>query len=116
MPEKSEFVRQMEVVENNLQEYRLVCEERDRRLEECEGPHDFQCDRSLIPLHLQKYICSKCGGWVGHTEKVWYERGLEHKDKLIAKIKRFLVTSTWCAVGGVVDEVIDSVLGIIDEG
>jgi len=47
-----------------------------KRLEECEGPHDFQCED---PKSMRsKYVCSKCGGKISKTDWLWYERGLAH--------------------------------------
>ena len=47
-----------------------------KTLDECGGPHDFQSQDPGKPL--AKYRCTKCGGVVDGTDKLWYERGLEH--------------------------------------
>ena len=44
-------------------------------LDACAGPHDFQ---RLEERLLSKYRCTRCGGTVDGTDKLWYERGLKH--------------------------------------
>lgn len=46
------------------------------RLDECVGPHDFQCpDAAQLGA---KFTCSKCGGVVSGRDADWYARGLRH--------------------------------------
>lgn len=47
------------------------------KLKSCPGPHDF---RAMYPGRTfnQRYRCEKCGGEIGPTEQIWYQRGLEH--------------------------------------
>lgn len=50
-----------------------------KRLNECVGPHDFQCDMPNEPTSPQaRWVCSLCNGWVGGVNKKWYELGLKH--------------------------------------
>ena len=52
-----------------------------KRLDNCNGPHDFQ------PIHedgkklVRDYRCSKCGGKIDAIHKIWYCEGLEHGTK-----------------------------------
>jgi hypothetical protein len=49
-----------------------------RKLDGCQGPHDFaQVDPGPSKLGAT-YRCQKCGGTVGHLHKLWYEIGLRH--------------------------------------
>lgn len=43
-------------------------------LNKCEGPHTFKSHKVV----KFKWVCSKCGGHTSATQKVWYEKGLEH--------------------------------------
>lgn len=51
--------------------------ENDKRLKECDPPHDFSIALTLSP-RLKKWKCSKCKGEIDNIYKCWYEKGLEH--------------------------------------
>lgn len=46
------------------------------RLDECEGPHDFQ------PIgegrEFRRVRCSKCGGEISRLNRHWYEHAMRH--------------------------------------
>lgn len=51
------------------------------KLDECQGPHDFQCTKPERPFGA-RYECLRCGGEVTGVDAHWYEQGLEHGRKL----------------------------------
>ena len=62
-----------------------------KRLNECQGPHDFVGVESELRYTLKdgsvygRYVCKKCNGKVFPNDKIWYERGIEHGKKEISK-------------------------------
>lgn len=51
-----------------------------KRLDECEGPHEFELVGEDRPLK-SKYRCRKCKGELDRINHGWYQRGLEHGKK-----------------------------------
>jgi hypothetical protein len=52
-----------------------------KRLDECEGPHDFSIKKDPDRKIGSDWICTKCGGRISAPNKTWYERGLAHGHK-----------------------------------
>lgn len=50
-----------------------------KRLESCDGPHDFS--RRYKRGASTRYQCIKCKGNVDHNQKIWYELGIAHAMK-----------------------------------
>lgn len=50
-----------------------------KRLELCEGPHDFKPQVEKKMFH--KYTCTKCNGEVSADSVHWYSEGLKHGKK-----------------------------------
>ena len=46
------------------------------KLENCTKPHDFSIDMDKKKPFNKRYVCTKCGGYVWQSNKIWYERGL----------------------------------------
>lgn len=49
-----------------------------RKLNACEGPHEFVIDNPEEQLLRQRYRCTRCGGHIECRLYFWYKRGLEH--------------------------------------
>jgi len=64
---KEEIVKVFEKVKAN-----------SKRLDECEGPHEFEKQGKDIRA---KYRCGKCGGELDNIKYYWYMKGLEHGKK-----------------------------------
>jgi len=49
-----------------------------KRLRECEGPHNFEQKGEGLRA---TFVCHKCQGELKSHEHIWYMRGLEHGKK-----------------------------------
>lgn len=59
--------------------------ENKRRLKECRRPHNFELEKGSdkIPGMMRKRaFCTKCGGYIGYSEFVWYQIGVEDGEKI----------------------------------
>ena len=69
------MIPQIREIANQIMENR-------KKLDLCEGPHDFQhTDKERRPP-LGHWTCSKCGGWQDYIQVAWYQKGLEHGRKI----------------------------------
>lgn len=66
---KSEQIKIMEDIQRNRQ-----------TLESC-SRHDFSEEVEQPHRINKKWKCSRCGGIVDYSEKLWYERGLAHASQ-----------------------------------
>lgn len=93
-----------------------------KALDECRSPHDFSIciDRrtkeevSNPTPHQRfgaKWKCSKCGGTVDSTTRIWYEKGISHASKILAVLMVLVLTG--CAIpNGRIVSITQSVIGI----
>jgi hypothetical protein len=57
-----------------------------KRLDECEGPHEFELVLDTASEARKKHRCRKCGGTIDSTRRAWYDRGLEHGRREVGHV------------------------------
>ena len=67
--------------EEKLDELWKEVQKNAKRLDECEGAHDFIAVPPAPDGLQREYICKKCNGIIRSLEWLWYTRGLEHGRK-----------------------------------
>jgi len=55
--------------------------ENKRRLDSCEGVHDFSIDIDPEKNHNKRTQCTKCKGYVWPGNLYWYNKGVEHANR-----------------------------------
>lgn len=55
--------------------------ENRRKLDACDGPHEFDEQTGSVLSSRKTFVCRKCGGALRASEYNWYQKGLEDGKK-----------------------------------
>jgi hypothetical protein len=52
-----------------------------KKLDNCDGPHEFEPMQHKDGELVRRYRCKKCGGEIDAIHHIWYKRGFEHGQR-----------------------------------